>query len=97
MIEMVGLPAHTRLAVDFDDAGRLGIRLHVDNTGHRILIDARHGLHWMILQGPEDGTDRHLHLARGFDVFENNHTAVVKDIVDLLTERFILHVLPSDA
>src|SRR5579864_2845463 len=97
MIEMVGLPAHTQLAIDFDDAGLLGIGFHLDDARHRILIDARHRLHGVVLERPEDGADRYLHLARGLDIFKDNHAAILKDMIDLLADRLVLHVPPRDA
>ena len=80
-------------AIDLNDGHILWVMTHVDDAGHRVLIDARDLGYRMIFQRTEDVADGDVHLARRLDVLENDHAALLENVIDLPAYGFVVQYL----
>ena len=93
MVEVPRQPLGKLLVIDLHDSRAMGFAAHVDDTRHVLLVGARDRGDRVILERTEHVADRHVHLRRRLDILEDDQAPILKQVVELSADGFVLQRL----
>ena len=81
VVEVPGQPLRQQSTVHLDDPALVRFVADLDDTEH-VAADPGRRRARMVLERPEHGADRHLHLGRRFDVLEDQQPTLLEGLVE---------------